>query len=66
MADTTQLHTIVPKVLDEALAKEAKKQKRRKADIVREALGEYLKARGVDVETDVEHGGYRPKKDGEQ
>lgn len=63
--ETTRTGFTIPKTLDEMMGQEAKRQKRRKADIMREALGEYLKARGwEDVQTEVEYGGDR-RKDGE-
>lgn len=53
--------------MTEALAKEAEKQNRDEASIIRDALCAYLKERGYKLNMKVEHGGRRPygDKDGQ-
>ncbi len=63
---TTRKNFIAAQDMTDALAKEAEKQDRDEASIIRDALRAYLKERGHKLTMKVEHGGRRPYGDKEQ
>lgn len=56
------LHIVLPEEGHQALHDIAKKQRRALADVVREALEEYMRSQGSEIDLSVERGGYRGKK----
>lgn len=58
-----QFNIRAPKELMDAMQKEAEKQNRPLAWIMRAAFEEYLKVRGYEIKTNIVWGGYRERKE---
>jgi len=59
MAESKQLHIIIPAEAHDALKKIADSDRRGISDVTRDAIEQYLKSRGVDIAVVVERGGVR-------
>ncbi|MBC7872016.1 MAG: hypothetical protein H7Y09_14315 [Chitinophagaceae bacterium] len=62
MAKSQSYHLKIPNEAYEVLHNIAKKERRLLADVIREALEEYTKNKGLEVSFEVDRGGYRPRK----
>jgi predicted CopG family antitoxin len=62
MAKSQSYHLKIPNDAYEALHTIAKAERRLLADVIREALENYTKSKGLEISFEVERGGYRPRK----
>ena len=62
---STRLQITFTQTAYDTLKEVSEKEGRVMADVVRNAVEEYLTARGYEIDTSIQRGGVRPKKDNE-